>query len=50
MEQVYYALAETLIPWVEDRFGRFAAWMTAAALIALPIVGIAAVALWLTRG
>jgi hypothetical protein len=34
MEQVYYALTETLIPWVEDRFGRVAAWVAAAALIA----------------
>lgn len=50
MEQVYYALTETLIPWVEDRFGRFAAWMAAAALIGLPVGGIVAVALWLTRG
>jgi hypothetical protein len=49
MEQVYYALTETLIPWVEDRFGRVAAWVAAAALIALTIAGIVVTALWLIR-
>ena len=50
MEQIYYALTDTLIPWVEDRFGMIAAWVAAAALIALPIAGIVAAALWLILG
>ncbi|NIJ63437.1 hypothetical protein FHR20_000368 [Sphingomonas leidyi] len=47
MEQVYYALTETLIPWIEDRFGVLAAWAATAALIALPIAGIVAIVLWI---
>jgi hypothetical protein len=50
MEQVYYALTGTLIPWIEARFGRVAAWTVATVLIAMPIVGLVATALWLTRG
>jgi hypothetical protein len=50
MEQVYYALTHTLIPWVEDRFGRVAAWIAAAALITLPIAGVVAAVLWMTCG
>jgi hypothetical protein len=50
MEQVFYALTETMIPWVEDRFGTVASWAVAATLITLPIVLIVAAALWLTRG
>jgi hypothetical protein len=50
MEQIYHALTESLIPWVEDRFGKVAAWITAAALIILPIAGIIVIALWRTRG
>jgi hypothetical protein len=49
MEQVYYELIETLIPWVGDRFGRVAAWVAAAALIALPSAGIVVTVLWLMR-
>lgn len=49
MEQVYYALTEALLPWIDDHFGRVAAWVRAAALIALPIAGVVIAALWLTR-
>ncbi|HEX8412912.1 MAG TPA: hypothetical protein VF637_03380 [Sphingomicrobium sp.] len=50
MEQVFYALTETLIPWVEGRFGTVASWIVAATLITLPIAGMVAAALWPTRG
>jgi hypothetical protein len=50
MEQVYYALTESLIPWIEDRFGRVAVWVATAALIALPIAAIVVTARWLIRG
>lgn len=49
MEQVYRALTETLIPWIEDRFGRTAAWIGVAALITLPMAALISAMLWLTR-
>lgn len=50
MGDVFYALTETLIPWVEDRFGTVASWVVATTLITLPLAGIVVAALWLTRG
>ena len=47
MEQAYQALTETLIPWIEDRFGTVAAWIAAAFLIMLAIAFVAVAALWL---
>ena len=49
MEQVYCELTETLIPWIEDRFGRVAAWSVMGVFITFPIAGVALAALWLTR-
>ncbi|WP_157136840.1 hypothetical protein [Sphingomonas sp. PAMC 26617] len=50
MEQAYQALTETLIPWVEDRFGAVAAWIAAALLIMLAMAGVIVTALWLIQG
>lgn len=50
MDQIYLALTETFIPWVEDRFGRAVAWAVVAALIALPLAAMVAMALWLISG
>lgn len=47
MDQIYIALAETFIPWVEDRFGTVAAWIAAGAFIVLPLAGLTAIVLWL---
>lgn len=49
MEQVFLALAETVIPWIEDRYGRLAAWVVAALLIVLPITAVVIAAAWLLR-
>ncbi|WP_199857142.1 hypothetical protein [Sphingomonas sp. EC-HK361] len=40
MDMIYMAFAETIMPWVEDRFGRVAAVSAAIALVTLPVAGI----------
>lgn len=50
MDQLYFALTETVIPWVEDRFGRPVTWVVAVALVALPLAVMVTIALSLIRG
>jgi hypothetical protein len=46
---IYSAVTETLIPWVEDRFGTTASWVVAVMLITLPFAGICVIAMWRLR-
>ncbi len=50
MDQAYYALTETLIPWVEDCFGTVGAWFAAVSLIMLLMAGVVVIALRLIHG
>ncbi|MBY0304311.1 MAG: hypothetical protein K2W86_04045 [Sphingomonas sp.] len=49
MDQVFFALAEALVPWVEERYGKPAAILAAVLLVVTTMLVLAAVAVWLLR-
>lgn len=46
---VFFALAETIVGYVDELYGRIAAWLAAFAMLALLVVLIAALIWWIAQ-
>ena len=49
MDQVFFALADALVPWVEERYGKPAAVLAVVLLVVTTMMVLASVAVWLLR-
>ncbi len=49
MEEVFFALAHALVPWVEERYGTTAAILAVVLLVVATMLVLAGVAVWLLR-
>jgi glycerol-3-phosphate acyltransferase PlsY len=50
MDIIFAALADTLVPWIEDRYGKVAAVLIAVLLVILPVIALIGTVIWLTGG
>jgi hypothetical protein len=50
MDIIFTALADTLVPWIEDRYGKVAAVLIAVLLVILPVIALVGTLGWLTGG
>lgn len=49
MDVGFLDLADGVVRWVDDRFGRLAAWLTAGLMVMFALALLVAVAMWLLR-